>query len=454
MDGVEERLTAQAAAPALADHDAARDAPGGIRSLLAMRSVRPFLTASLSFSTGTMLQAAALGKHVYDITDSKLALGLVGLAEFLPALLLLPITGPTADRFDRRRVGAIAAWSEGFIAVAMAVYAFSDPTSPIPLFGLAVLYGTARAFGSPAIRSLPPLIVGQRVLPRLVPLSSGTMMAGFIIGPALSGFLYDVDPAVPYLVAAAFFAAGGTCLLTLRTVRAQARAATGTRSWRMAVEGLRFVRRDPILLGAVSLDMFAVLFGGAVALLPAIADEQLGVGNVAYGWLRAAPGIGATLVTVVLALRPARRRVGVLMFIAVSVFGLGTIALGLTNNFAVAFIALAVLSGADAISVFIRGVMIPLATPDAMRGRVMAVDSVFIGASNELGAFESGIAGQFLGIGPAVVLGGALTLMVVAAWAVLFPELRTVDRFEEVDVERDDTWRADPGVRQGATTDG
>jgi len=210
----------------------------------------------------------------------------------------------------------------------------------------------------------------------------------------------------------------------------------------MAIEGLRFVRRDQVLLGAISLDMFAVLFGGAVALLPAIAEDRLGVGNVAYGWLRAAPGIGAVAVTLVLAMRPARRSVGQLMFAAVSVFGIGTVALGFTRNYVVAFVALVVLSGADSISVFIRGVMIPLATPDHMRGRVMSVDSVFIGASNELGAFESGIAALLFGIGPAIVIGGSLTLVVVVIWCVAFPRLRHVDRFEDVDVEGRDLERS------------
>jgi len=272
-------------------------------------------------------------------------------------------------------------------------------------------------------------------LPRLVPFSAGTMQAGIIIGPALSGFLYDADVAVPYAVAAGLYLGGGVCLLVLHTVQTQVRSDEGRRSWHMAIEGLRFVRRDQILLGAISLDMFAVLFGGAVALLPAIAEDRLGVGNVAYGWLRAAPGIGAVAVTLALALRPARRSVGHLMFAAVSVFGVGTVALGITRNYVVAFVALVVLAGADAISVFIRGVIIPLATPDRMRGRVMSVDSVFIGASNELGAFESGIAAQLFGVGPAIAIGGTLTLFVVAVWWVAFPHLRHVDRFDDVDVE-------------------
>ncbi len=201
------------------------------------------------------------------------------------------------------------------------------------------------------------------------------------------------------------------------------------------MEGLRFIRRRPVLFGAIALDLFAVLFGGAVALLPAIAEDRLGVGNVGYGWLRAAPGIGAVALTVVLAVRPVRRRIGRTLLVVVAVFGVATIVFGFTRNYVVAFAALLVLSGADAISVFIRATLVPLATPDHMRGRVMAVENVFIGASNELGAFESGLAGTWLGIGPAVVLGGALTLGVVGLWWLLFPALRNIDRFEDVAIE-------------------
>jgi predicted MFS family arabinose efflux permease len=197
------------------------------------------------------------------------------------------------------------------------------------------------------------------------------------------------------------------------------------------MEGLRFLRGEPVLLGAISLDLFAVLFGGAVALLPAIAEERLGVGAVGLGWLRAATGIGAAMVTIVLAIRPLSRRVGTVMMIAVAVFGVATIALGVTTSFVVAFVALAVLQGADSISVFIRSTLVPLVTPHQMRGRVLAVEGVFVAGSNELGAFESGITGQIFGVGPAVVLGGVGTLAVALAWWRWFPALRRVDRFPD-----------------------
>ena len=410
-------------------------APSG-RELLRDRAVSTYLLGATLSTTGTTLQAAALGKHLYDITDSEFALGLLGLVEFLPALILLPLTGSAADRFDRRRVAAIALSFEVVTSVLFCLYAAGDPTSAVPIFVIAALFGTARAFAAPSYRSLPPLIAPDGGLPRMIAFYSGTWQFGLIVGPAASGFLYDIDPAVPYIVSACCFATAAVAVTTIKLRRPQARTPGDERpSFHHAMEGLRFIRGRPVLLGAIALDMFAVLFGGAVALLPAIAEDRLGVGNVGYGWLRAAPGIGAVIVTAVLAVRPVSRRVGRTLLVAVAVFGAATIVLGLTRNYAVAFAALLVLAGADSISVFIRATIVPLATPDAMRGRVMAVENVFIGASNELGAFESGVLGSVLGVAPAVTLGGVLTLGVVGVWWRLFPSLRDIDRFEDVAVD-------------------
>jgi MFS family permease len=390
------------------------------------------------------MQAAALGKQIYDITDSELALGLLGLVEFLPALLLLPLTGSAADRFDRRKVASIALGVEVITSVLYCVYAASDPTSAVPIFLVAALFGTARAFAAPSFRALPPLIAPERGLPRMIALYSGTWQFGLIVGPAASGFLYAAHPMVPYLVAASFFTTASLLAATLTLRRAQVRTPSEERpTLHHALEGLRFIRGQPVLLGAIALDMFAVLFGGAVALLPAIAEDRLGVGSVGYGWLRAAPGVGAVIVTAVLTVRPVRRHVGRTLLVAVAVFGVATIVLGVTRSFALAFVALLVLSGADSVSVFIRATIVPLATPDRMRGRVMAVENVFIGASNELGAFESGVAGAVLGVGPAVWVGGVLTLGVVGVWSFAFPTLRDIDRFEDITVD-DDVSRASP----------
>ncbi|MGI9028444.1 MAG: MFS transporter, partial [Ilumatobacteraceae bacterium] len=369
------------------------------RQLLADRSVSGFLVASAASSVGVFLQAAALGKQLYDITDSELALGLLGLVEFLPALVLLPLTGSAADRFDRRRVAAIGLAAEVVTSVAFLLYALTNPTSAIPLFLIAAVFGTARAFVAPSFRSIPPLLVPPAGLPRLMAFYAGTWQFGLIAGPASSGFLYDIDAAVPYLVAAVCFGVAAIVALTLRPRQAQQRTPRDAQpTLHHALEGLRFVRRRPVLLGAIALDLFAVLFGGAVALLPAIAEDRLGVGNIGYGWLRAAPGIGAVALTALLAFRPVRRHIGRKLFLVVAVFGVATIVFGATRSYAVAFVALLVLSGADAISVFIRSTIVPLATPDRMRGRVMAVENVFIGASNELGAFESGLAATLIGV--------------------------------------------------------
>jgi MFS family permease len=408
-------------------------APSG-RELVKDRCVSTFLLAATAQTVATMMQEAALGKQIFDITDSTLALGFLGLFEFLPALVLLPLTGSAADRFDRRRIAAIAMGVEAVTSLVYFGYAATRPTSVVPIFAIALVFGTARAFAAPSFRALPPLIAPDRGLPRLIALYSGTWQFGLIVGPAVSGFLYAIDPTVPYAAAAATFALAAVIATTLTLRRPQLRTPSAERATLShAMEGLRFIRRRQVLLGAITLDMFAVLFGGAVALLPAIAEDRLGVGSIGYGWLRAAPGIGAVVVTALLALRPVRHRVGVTLLVAVAVFGAATVVLGVTHSYVLAFAALLVLSGADAVSVFIRATIVPLATPDEMRGRVMAVENVFIGASNELGAFESGVAGALLGVGPAVWLGGLLTMGVVGAASVVFPDLRDIDRFEDLE---------------------
>jgi len=399
--------------------------PAGFRVLIAAQ----FLS-----TVATVAQATALGVLVFGITGRELDLGLLGLAEFLPTALLAPIAGPIADRVDRRRIAAVALSCEAICAVALAWYASTSPTSVTPVLMLVVVFGVARAFAVPASRALPAdLAARSGALPRLVALSSITWQSALVVGPVIGGFLYAVDEPWPFVVAAAGMVAAAGALLRIpvppvRRVATDARA----RPLHEALEGLRFVRRNRVVLAAVSLDLMAVLFGSAVALLPAIAEERLGVGSVGLGWLRASVGIGAGLATLTLAVRPVRRHVGTVLFVAVGLFGVFTVVLGVTTSFVVAFGALAALSAADSVSVFIRGTIVPLATPEEMRGRVLAVENVFVGASNELGAFESGVAAQVLGLVAAVVFGGAATLAVVAIWAVLFPELRRVDRFDEV----------------------
>lgn len=423
------------------------------RALLRVGPVRNLLLSSAGVNAGVLLQATVLGKQVYDITGRELDIGLLGLAEFLPAALLVLVTGSVADRFNRKVVGALAILGELACSVALALYSFSEPTAVWPLFVIAVLFGTSRAFAAPAIRSIPPMVAPEGALPRTVALYSATWTSAAIVGPAAGGFVYSVEPGLAYVVAATVTGLGLTALLAIRLpersvpddavpdVSADRATDNDKVSLHSALEGLRFIRRSPILLAAISLDLFAVLFGGAVALLPAIAEDRLQVGDVAYGWLRAAPGIGAAAMAMLLASRPVSRLVGRKLLYMVGLFGFMTIVLGVTTNYVIAFVALMVLSGADMVSVFIRGTLVPLVTPDDKRGRVTAVENVFIGASNELGAFESGVAAQAFGTQAAVVGGGVATVAIVGAWWVFFPALRDVDRFEDLDPKAENASR-------------
>jgi MFS family permease len=389
------------------------------------------LSTTLS-SGGLMLLVTGLYKQVYDTTGDTLDIGLIGLAQFVPMLFLALVSGMVADRFDRRRIVALFLVGRALCAAMLIAYTVSDSTSVWPLFAIAFALGSVDAMIAPAHRSMPPLVSPDGLLPRVVGMWTATFTAAMIIGPALGGFLYSIDPSLTYIVAGAVFVVAIVPVLLIEYQRA-AVPVRERPTVRLALEGLRFVRRTPVVLAAISLDLFAVLFGGAVALIPAVAEDRLGVGDVAYGWLRAAPGIGAGLMAIVLAVRPVRRRVGPTLLLVVAMFGLGTIVFGITRNYAVAFAALVVLSGADMISMYIRGSLVPLVTPDDQLGRVTAVEGVFIGASNELGAFESGVAASALGVPLAIVSGGVATVVIACAYYVLFPSLREIDTFEELE---------------------
>jgi MFS family permease len=429
------------------------------------RSIIALLITVFTTATAAMAQDTVLGKQIFDLTGSNFALGMLGLVAFLPSALLVLVTGSVADRVDRRRVTSVGALGEAAASGALAWYAHTDPTSTLPIYGFVLLFGIARAFTGPASRALPADIVPSDRLPKLVARYAVSWQVALIFGPVLGGFLYAANVSLPYLAVMVLLVIGAIAVCFVQVLPQPARApefepepaplpvgteavleaaiepATGhteqatARRERAglheALEGLRFIRRRPVLLGAISLDLFAVLFGGAVALLPAIATDKLGVGAVGLGWLRAAGGMGAAAVALTLAFRPITRKVGRTLLIVVALFGVFTIVLGVTHSFAVAFIAMAVLSGADAVSVFIRSTLVPLVTPQDKRGRVMAVEMVFIGASNELGAFESGVAGALIGTTGAVVLGGVGTLAVAVSWGFLFPQLRNVDTFPE-----------------------
>ena len=403
------------------------------RQVLRFGGVRALLISNGVLFTGVSLQAAALGLQAYGISGRAADLGWIGLCEFLPAALLVLVTGTVADRFDRKRIAVVAIGGEVACGIALTWYATTDPTDVRPLFVIAFMYGIARAFLAPATRSMPPMVAPDGGIPRVIAMYSATWTGATILGPALSGLLFAWDPAVAYCASTMLVIIAGIKIGRLQFLRQPQRPDPEEKpTLRSAIEGLLFVRRTPILFAAIGLDLFAVLFGGAVALLPAIATTRLGVGDVAYGFLRASPGIGAAGMAVFLSVKPLQKKIGRGLLLAVFVFGAATIVLGLTHNYWLAFVSLMVLAGADMVSVYIRGSLVPLVTPDEKRGRVMAVENVFIGASNELGAFESGLVAQAIGT-PATVIGGGLaTIAIVAIWWFSFPQLRNVDRFDEL----------------------
>ena len=372
-------------------------------------------------------QSVALGKLAYDISGRKDVLGFIGLLEFLPAAALALVSGHLADRYDRRKIGALAGAAELACAVALAVYASSERRALAPIYIIAFTFGVARSFAAPAVRSLTPATLPAADLHRSVPLSSLSWQFASIAGPLLGGFAYAAAAWLPFAFAAGLF---GLMMILLLTMQPHPVERSGTTAgWKSVLEGFSLIRRSPMLLGAISLDLFAVLFGGAVALLPVYAKEVLHVDAKGLGLLRAAPGVGAAIMGLWLAHRPITRRIGSTLFAAVAAFGVFTIVFAVSKTMWLSLVALALLAAADMVSVFIRGALVPLVTPLHVRGRVMAVEAVFIGGSNELGAFESGVAAQALGTAPSVVFGGLVTLAVAGGWALLFPALRRVDRF-------------------------
>ena len=403
----------------------------GTRDALRHASVRRYLASTALAALGLNVLVTVLYKQVFDLTGDELDIGLLGLAQFLPAVFLVLVSGWVADRFDRRRISGIFLVGRVLCAVALAVYSFGGPSSIWPFFLIAFVFGAVDAMLVPSRRSIAPLVAPAEQFPSVVALWTGTFTASSIIGPVLGGFLYTVGADLAYGVAAAAQLLAVFPILTIVYVREQDRN-TDRPTLHAALEGLRFVRRTPIVLAVISLDLFAVLFGGAVALIPAVASERLGVGDIAYGWLRAAPGIGAAAMAIVLAVRPVQRRVGPTLLLVVALFGAGTVVFGLTRNYVVAFVALVAISAADMISMYIRGSIVPLATPDDQLGRVNAVEGVFIGASNELGAFESGVAARAFGLSWAIAGGGLITVAIAGLFAVLFPSLRRIDTFDEV----------------------
>jgi MFS family permease len=415
------------------------EANGGF-AVLKSRDFSLYIAARFLSNIATQMLIVAVGWQVYHITGSLLDLGLIGLSQFLPFLCLVLLSGHVADQYDRRSILMLSLCAYFACSVTLLSFAMANIGSTLPIFAVLAVYGITRAFQLPAAQSFVPTIVEARLLRNALAINSSANQVASIAGPSFGGVLYAVAESHVGRNSGASLVYGTTAILlttaaVLMLLIAKRRAPTPRSglSWETLLQGVRFVWYRKTVLGAISLDLFAVLFGGAAALLPAYTRDVLHAGPAVFGYLRAAPGVGAGVTALYLAFRPISRHVGITMFAGVAAFGIATIVLGLTRHFTVAMIALVVLGVGDMVSVFVRGLLVQLETPDQIRGRVSAVNAVFIGASNELGEFESGTTAAWFGLVPAIVLGGVLTLIVTFLWArVLFPRLWRMQSFEQL----------------------
>ena len=405
------------------------------RPVLRDSAYRKLLASRLCAALAVQIQSVIVGWQLYEMTHSALTLGWVGLAQFLPMAALVLPAGDAADRLPRRWLliasfVTMAVASAGFLLLTL-----SATGSPVGFYAVLVLFGVARAFSGPSYTALLPQIVGEARLPKAIALNSSVFQVAVIGGPALGGAVYLAGPAVAYGLCALLFAGSAAAVASIRRALPARADTSKLPALQRFAAGIVYIRQRPIILGAISLDLFAVLLGGATALLPVYAHSILHVGPLGLGALRSAVAIGAFTMGLYLARISLTRRAGHVMFAAVAVFGLATIVFGLSTNIVLSFTALAIMGAADMISVYVRSSLIQLATPDAMRGRVNAVNMLFIGASNELGEFESGVTAALVGVVPAVLLGGIGTLGVVGLWMWLFPALRRVDALDAVRAE-------------------
>ena len=389
-----------------------------------------YVVATVATAFAIEMSFVAIGWQVYAIHRDPLDLGLVGLAMFVPLPLLALPAGHLADRYPRRTVLALSIGLDAAVAVGLLAVTRAGADETWPFFVLAFATGVASALGAPAGRAMTPSLVPQELLVRAFAQRSAAFQASVICGPALGGLLFALQPELVYAVATGFSLVALAAILALRSGREG--VGSGAPDLRSVLGGVLLVRRTPVLLGAISLDLFAVLFGGAVALLPVFARDVLEVGPAGLGVLRAAPAVGALGAAVVLTRRPVRRRAGGTLLTVVALYGVTMIVFGLSETIWISLLALAAGGAVDMVSVVLRQTILPLVTPDELRGRVNAVEMVFISSSNELGAFESGVAAALLGAVPAVVIGGVLTIGVALTWTKLFPALRHVDRLDEL----------------------
>ena len=407
---------------------------------LRIPAFRHYWLARMTTTIAQMAMVIVIGWQVYDIArqtmglkEAALRLGIIGLVQFVPLFLLTLITGWTADRVDRRWIVRSSVALELCCAAALAWFAYRGTTTLAILYAVAALLGVARAFAGPALGALAPNLVPREILPRAIALSTMSWQVGAILGPPIGGYLYALGPFAPYAGSAALFGIALIALFALPPIP-RTSLARGPNPWAQMVEGLHYVGRNRLVLGAISLDLFAVLLGGATAMLPVFARDVLHAGPEGLGHLRAAPALGATLTAAFFSFRPLRENVGAKMLIAVAVFGGGTIIFGFSRSMPLSLLCLALLGSADTFSVYVRQSLIQLYTPDEMRGRVGAVSSLFISASNELGEAESGFLGALIGPVPAVIAGGVGAIAVVLLWSWWFPELRLAKSFEQHDL--------------------
>ena len=397
-------------------------------AVLRYRGYAAYAAAKFCTTLCWQMLSVAVGWQVYSLTHNPLDLGYLGLVQFLPFVVLVLPGGHTADHVDRRLVLIAAYAVAALCAGILAWFSLTGLNTVWPIFAVMGVFGAGRAFWMPASSAVTPNLVPPEAFPSAVAMNSMLFEIGVIAGPALGGVLYLIGPSVVYCAVAGLLLLAVALIFIIKPVRARD-AAEASETTAHLLEGLRYVLHQKALLGAISLDLFGVLFGGATALLPAFAQDVLHVGPAGLGMLRTATGVGAALTAITLVLSPIERHVGRWMFAGVSLFGAATVVFGLSRSFPLSFAALVLLGAGDMVSVYIRQVLIQLETPDAIRGRVSAVGSMFVGASNELGEFESGLTARWFGLMPAVVLGGAVTLAVVGSYLKLFPELRGMDRF-------------------------
>ncbi len=395
---------------------------------LSNRSFVLFCLARVATTLAYQMLAVAIGWQIYDLTRSAFYLGMVGLVQFLPMILLTLLVGHVADRYDRRLIASACEFIEGAGVFVLAVGSYSGWLNRESILVIMFLLGAVRAFEGPTMQALMPNLVTAELFPRAAAWFASATQTAVVIGPAIGGFLYIFGPTSVYFAIGLLFLAAS--LLVVLVQARQASPKVDRADLQSLFAGIAFIRSKPEILGSISLDLFAVLLGGATALLPIYAREILNVGPVGLGILRAAPAVGALLMSVLLARRPLRHRVGQIMFMAVTVFGIATIGFAVSTSFVLSIAMLIILGAADVISVVVRSALVQLRTPDEMRGRVSAVNSMFIGTSNQLGEFESGLTASWFGTVPSVLIGGIGTIIVAAIWMRLFPALLNADRLE------------------------